>query len=140
MNTRTIMLTQANEEGFDPEKFHFDIKNMSNVQVYRVIRVTELIKQDNLHYVKLEFNEGDVSDPDADPIIIGTISRFVEDRLDHQWRAMWDDKLWRILSDDTVSILECFQGISKERIEAFAGKLSKGWIADNLAKGWLKTT
>jgi hypothetical protein len=134
MKTRTITLTQANDEGFDPEKFNFDIKNMSNVQVYRVLRVVELVKEGHLHYVKLEFNDGDVSDPEADPMIVGTISRFIEQSpqtgqavspkvMDTQWRVMWDNKLWRPLDDDAATILECFRGIDKDRMEAFKNKL-----------------
>lgn len=134
MKTRTITLTQANDEGFDPEKFNFDIKNMSNVKVYRVLKVHDVVKEGHLHYVKLEFNEGDVSDPDADPMIVGTISRFIEQSpppgqavspkvMDSQWRVMWDNKLWRPLDDDAATLLECFRGIDKNEMEAFKNKL-----------------
>ena len=147
--TRTITLTQANEEGFDPEKFNFDIKNMSNVQVFRVLRVTELVKQGNLHYVKLEFNEGDVADPKADPMIVGTITRTIEQTpeqgqavspkvLDHQWRVMWDNKLWRPLDDDAATILEAFRGIKKKDIQAFADKLASDNFRQALQQKLLK--
>lgn len=128
MKTRTIMLTQANEEGFDPEKLNFDIKNMSNVVVYRVMKVRDVVKEGHLHYVKLEFIEGDISDPAADPMIVGTISRFIEHAdqdktMDTQWRVMWDQKLWRPLDDDATTLLECFRGIDKDSMEAFKNKL-----------------
>ncbi|MGI9571284.1 MAG: hypothetical protein ACR2PH_16455 [Desulfobulbia bacterium] len=138
MKTRTVTLTQANDEGFDPEKFNFDIKNMSNVQVFCVLRVVELVKEGNLHYVKLEFNEGEVADPKSDPMIVGTISRFIPQEsnddvsLDTQWRVMWDNKLWRPLDDDAATLLECFRGIDKNDIKAFADKLSSDQFRQNL--------
>lgn len=127
-----ITLTQANDEGFDPEKFNFDIKNMSNVQVFCVLRVIELINEGHLHYVKLEFCKGDISDPKCDPMIVGTISRFLEQEmqdgsskseLNHQWRVMWDNKLWRPLDDDAATILECFMGVDADKMKAFSDKL-----------------
>lgn len=144
--SKHITLTQANDEGFDPEKFNFDIKNMSNVKVYCVLQVVELVKEGHLHYVKLEFIEGDMADPKSDPMIVGTISRFIEQKpvpallgdstkvLDHQWRVMWDNKLWRPLDDDAATLLECFQGIDKDRMTSFANKLASGKFRQDLAQ------
>lgn len=143
MKNRTVTLTQANDEGFDPEKFNFDIKNMSNVQIFRVLRVVEMVNEGHLHYVKLEFNDGDISDPEADPMIVGTISRFIEQEpeegqavspkvMDNQWRIMWDNKLWRPLDDDAASILECFRGIDKGSMKAFADKLASDQFRQSL--------
>lgn len=143
MKNRTVTLTQANDEGFDPEKLNFDIKNMSNVQVFRVFRVADLVKEGHLRYVTLEFNEGDISDPDADPMIVGTISRFIEQHqeadkadspklMDTQWRVMWDNKLWCPLGDDAVTMLECFRGLDRDKIKAFSDKLSSSRFKEAL--------
>ena len=142
MKTNTITLIQANEEGFDPDKFNFDIKNTSNVKVFCVLRVIELVNDGHLHYVKLEFNNGDITDPKADPMIIDTISHFLEQEsedqavspkvINNQWRVMWNNKLWRPLNDNTAMLLECFMGISKEDIKVFADKLASNQFCQNL--------
>lgn len=149
MKTRTITLTQANDEGFDPEKFNFDIKNMSNVNVYRVLKASDVVKEGHLRMVTLEFNEGDVQDPAADPMIVGTISRFIEQSpqpgqavspkvLDTQWRVLWDNKLWRPLDDDAATLLECFQGISKDSIKSLANKLADDQARQKMLEGLMK--
>ena len=136
-----ITLTQANEEGFDPEKLNFDIKNMSNVQVFRVLRVVELIDDGHLHYVTLEYDKGDISDPKSDPMIVGTVSRFLKremqdgsskNELNHQWRAMWNNKLWQPLNDAATMILECFMGVDANRMKEFSEKLSNAKFRERM--------
>jgi hypothetical protein len=131
---RTITLYQVDDTQFDPKKSNFDINNMSNVKVYCVLRVIKLVKATQpgeSNYVKLEYCEGDISDPVADPMIIGTISHSEQTQdttsprvIDHQWRVLWDNKLWCPLGDDAITILENIQGISGSRMKAFAAKLA----------------
>jgi len=108
MKNDTITLTRVHGEQFEPK--------MSNK--YRVLRVMELINRDDLHYIRLEYDD-DISDPSADHMIMGA-------KTDCLQRVLWDDLLWCSLDDSAASILECCQGVSKERMEAFSDKLAQG--------------
>lgn len=142
MDTKTIGLTQANDKNFDAEALGFDIRNMSNVKVYQVTKVLELINDGNLHYVKLEFIQGEIADPKADPMIVGAISRTVEQQssddvavsptqTDYQWRVLWNNKLWRPLDDDGLTLLETFCGIKASDMQKFAEKLYNAKLQSN---------
>lgn len=141
---RTVSLTKANDEGFDAVALQFDIQNMSNVRIYQVTEVVELVNEGHLHYVKLNFIEGEIADPKSDPMIVGTIKRTIEQEstpdvavsptqtpliTDLQWRVLWDNKLWRPLDDNATAILEAFCGIKAADVQKFSDKL-----ADNLAR------
>lgn len=142
---KVISLTQANDEGFDPQALGFDIRNMSNVHVYQVLKVAEIVNDGHLHYVKLEFIEGEIADPKADPMIVGTISRTIEQeptlgvavsptQTDRQWRVLWDNKLWRPL-DEGSELLEAFMGIKASDVEKFVDKLAENTTRKSMIEG-----
>ena len=140
---RTISLTKANDNGFDAEALKFDIQNMSNVKIYQVVEIIELVNEGHLHYVKLNFIEGEIADPKSDPMIVGTIQRTIEreidgvvdSKTDHQWRVLWDEKLWRPLDDNATTILEAFYGIKAADVQKFSDKLADNSSRRSLVEG-----
>ena len=149
IETRTVSLTKANDEGFDAEALKFDIQNMSNVKIYQVVKVVELVNEGYLHYVKLDFIEGEIENPKSDPMIVGTIQRTIEQesipgiavsptKTDLQWRVLWDDKLWRPLDDSATAILEAFCGIKAADVQKFSDKLADNLARTNLVEGLMQ--
>lgn len=127
-----ITLTEANDEGFDAKALGVDLEKLSNVRIYCVTKVKEIIKEGFLHYVNLEFTDGDIVNPDSDPLIFCTlIKRTDESNTTHcEMRAIWNNKLWRILDDDASSLLELLAGIKKSDVDNFVDKLFRDKTLD----------
>lgn len=120
---RTITLTEANDEGFDPEALGLDLNKLSDTQLFCVLEVRNHIESGHLNCVTLVYRSGDVMDPSDDPLIIGVIVRNIEGRNDYQYRAMWNNKLWRILDDEYSQFINLLSGTSKAAMSTLAGKL-----------------
>lgn len=116
-----ITLTKVNDEGFDPQTLGM---NLQNALAFRVFEVISRKTEGNLDCVTLECAQGDLSDPQADPMLIGTIQRQIRDPqtneyiTDTQWRIVWNNEIWRLLDDDAISILE-LQGLDRQKLEQF---------------------
>lgn len=121
---KIVTLTQANEEGFDAKELGVDLEKFTNVQIFCVTKIKERVNDGHLHYVTLEFIDGDVINPTSDPLIFCTIRKQTDEYTTHcEHRAFWDNKLWRILDDDAGDLLELLHGIKKTDVAAFAAKL-----------------
>lgn len=62
--------------------------------------VTKVLHREDRRAV-VEFDEGDVNNPDSDPMIVGTIALYG----DYVVRILWDQQLWRPVEDNVDQFL-----------------------------------
>lgn len=91
------------------EELGFDLNHLTNARFYRFLR-SRKIDTGGAAYVIVEFDSGDLSFPDAVPLVIGLIYQNQE-FVPH---VVWDNKVWHILSDDALQSLVAITGIKAD--------------------------
>jgi hypothetical protein len=84
---------------------------ISNSSTYVVSKILHHIKSVGVEYVILEFGDGIVEDPGADPLLVGVVRRDLEDSPLYVHCAIWRDTLWRIVDNDAIAIIAAMAGV-----------------------------
>ena len=78
---------------------------------YVVHKIVSTIRSSKSEYVILEYStEDEISDPSADPLIIGVVRREGGGRLYKQY-ALWNNRVWDIVESSTIRMLATIAGI-----------------------------
>ena len=84
--------------------------DLASTSQFVVHKVVNRIRSGKSEYVILEYSEDELSDPKADPLIIGVMKRTGVGRLYKQY-ALWNDKVWDIVEPSTIRMLAAIAGI-----------------------------
>jgi hypothetical protein len=96
----------------------FSMANLMGQKQFRVFAVESQSPQRTV----VEFGSGELADPEADPLIIGTIAVGTEYKV----RVLWNNELWRPWDPDTDEFLGIMEGIDPAAMkDYFNKKLSK---------------
>lgn len=96
----------------EAESEKFGIDKLNSTKTYKVNRIIFKTPQ----CVNIDYSDGDLTDPNADPMIIGTIL----DDGNYEIRALWSNVLWRVAHRQTNDLLSMFAGVKAEDIKQFA--------------------
>jgi|10_taG_2_1085330.scaffolds.fasta_scaffold00245_18 hypothetical protein len=89
-----------------------DLHNLTNARVYGVTSCHR-INAGVSEYIVAEYSNDELSSPDSDPLVIGLVLHNGE----YVPHAVWDDKVWSILGEDTLDILSTMLGVSVENLQ-----------------------
>jgi len=73
--------------------------------------VLHTIKSEKAEYIILEFTEGELGDPDSDPLLIGVARKDIGPQPVYIPCAIWRNTLWRIVDNSAISIIAALAGI-----------------------------
>jgi hypothetical protein len=110
------------------EQEAFSLDKLTGQRYFRVLRVLKrvAIHQGMGESVTLEYDEGELANPGADPLIIGTITKTVVDgnnKADYQPRVLWNDRLWQSLDEGSEAMFQTMMGIKASDVKKFAERL-----------------
>jgi hypothetical protein len=120
---KTLCLTPAYQD--EQSSFHLD--QLQGKRYLRVIKVRETIETRNDGVIIVQYDEGELANPNTDPLIIGTIVkvRGPGSVPEYAVRVLWNNKLWRTLDEDTAELMQTLTGIKGDDVRKFAERLRK---------------
>jgi TRAP-type mannitol/chloroaromatic compound transport system substrate-binding protein len=101
----------------DLAKIGLDLDNLTNARVFCVLEKS-IINAGGSEYVILGLGD-ELTIPDSDPLVIGTIYQ----NGNYVLHAVWDDKAWHILSNEGLELLSMATGLKVEDLARTAEKL-----------------
>jgi hypothetical protein len=100
---------------------HFSLNDLNGKRYFVVTKVEQLDQRIFL----IDCDEtADLREPDADPMIIGTVSKLHRGAVDYQIMVIWRNQVWRTLDDETGEVFCLLTGLTPENVRKFAEKAS----------------
>jgi len=99
-------------KGLDVAELALDLHDLTNARVYRTIR-SRKIDAGGSEYVIVEYDDGDLASPNSDPLVIGLLLR----DGDYVPHAVWNNRIWSILTKESLSLLSVMIGITVEDLQ-----------------------
>lgn len=112
----------SHNKNLSVEDLGLDLHNLTNARLYNVINSRKIVSvadsSGSSDYAIIEFDDN-IESPDSDPLAIGLILRDGS----YQPHAVWDNRIWSILTEDALAVISAMLGITVEDLAQTANKL-----------------
>jgi hypothetical protein len=104
----------------DKDEERFSLNDLIGKMFFTVVGMT----RPTTRHFTLRFRRGELGSPDADPLILGTVRKEIKDldgnpTHDYQVRALWNNKLWRVLDEDSEELVDLLAMFNKKKVVDF---------------------